>query len=100
MLDFLSLDAPGKGVNMLKRCSVRRRTVAEIKAQKAEAARKEQEIQRKLEQFDQLQPQYEQIQQQVAQAQEAANIIQKMIDDGKLQRNPDGTVGYPDEEFE
>ena len=65
----------GVSANMLKISSKRRRTLAQIRAEKEAAAQKERDTQEKLAQFEQLQAEVAQMRQDLETGKAAANLM-------------------------
>ena len=77
---------------MLKIGSKRRRTKAEIKAEKEETVRKELEIQQKLAAADQMQAQFLALQDQAQNNQNAHDILCDFLKKGVLVKDSEGNV--------
>ena len=74
---------------MLKTSSKRRRTMAQIKAEKEAAAQKEAEIEAKLAMVEQLQHQVQALQQENETGKAASNLMSQMINSGVVEHGPD-----------
>ena len=77
---------------MLKISSKRRRTLAQIKADKEAAALKEEENEARLQQIHELQQQVMQLQQNMETGNAAANLMQQMINSSVVEHGPDNEI--------
>ena len=83
---------------MLKISSKRRRTLAQIKAEKEAAEQKEAENALKLAQFDCMQQQMQQMQAELETGKAASNLMSQFINNGMCQQTGEHevTVPHPD----
>jgi len=82
----------GIGANMLKAGSKRRRTTAEIKAEKEAALLKEQEIQAKLAQYDAMKAKAEALEAKIGEHEGAALIVNDLVARGLAVVDNEGRI--------
>ena len=84
--------AKGQSANMLKISSKRRRTVAQIKADKEAAAQKEAENEARIQQIHELQQRLMAIEQEHETGKAASNLIAQMINSGVVEHGPNNEL--------
>ena len=90
----------GISANLLQSGSKRRRTKAQIEAEKEEAMVKEQSIQAKLAQYDILQEKVRIMEQDHASGQMAASLMTQFIDSGAIQTDGQGNYKVQNQDEE
>ena len=88
---FYFLVSKGVSNNMLKAGSKRRRTTAQIKAEKEAKETQEQEVAAKLAMFDSLKAENQQLHAQSQNNQGAADILGDLMQKGLVQQEADGS---------
>ena len=92
---FVFKVSKGISANMLKISSKRRRTLAQIKAEKEAAAQKERDIEEKLAQFEQMQAEMAQMRQDMETGKAAANLMSKFINNGMCKQTGEHEITVP-----